>query len=610
MLRQELYGEQCIDESLELDALMDDEDINPELDTEHKVVWCGHYCPKFTFGTVCKRSKVDRGTLNKCPYTVEVDTNTIVLSLKMGAGKTQSIAEYINAANPKKVLIVVFRRALADSIKKALNDNGVTGFVDYREVKGDLTQDRLIVQLDSLHRVKPFGRKNDLFIGDEMLSLLSHFMADTHVNATWNFYHFVQIVKKANTAIIADADFHRFSNRGIWFLHLCDREYVLFQTTKNRNKKYLVNVHTKTKLLEMANAFLKDGKKIAVVSNLKSFIESCKFGEFEGKKYVGGANHEIDMEYIKTKAQYIAFSPAVDAGVDISISDVAQRFDYVFCYGKATDKAASVRSLNQMIGRIRDIKSNTILYCIDYAFGEIRKHQLSAIYKEIQDCIEVKTKLKKSLLEYPTNVSSNYIPLQSAFNTLWVYVESESRLSLKRFHSIFKKRRIEDGCVFKNLMVKEEPMRKRGRGGSNSSRKKIKLFKAYTTGATSEIKSTSNYDPKTHIEMMKTLFAIAGFKSLESTHEGEAQQVKSAFMSKLDAFYKRYKNLAPPMIFQPSGGITYEKDNHAFLWSFFKTNANKYGKLLGIGEVVKHNRPYLKWKIKKEEVEKMKRTLT
>ena len=77
-----------------------------------------------------------------------------------------------------------------------------------------------------------------------------------------------------------------------------------------------------------------------------------------------------------------------------------------------------------MIGRIRDIKSNTILYCIDYAFGEIRKHQLSASYKEIQDCIEVKTKLKKSVLEYPTNVSSNYIPLQSAFNTMSMLIRT------------------------------------------------------------------------------------------------------------------------------------------------------------------------------------------
>ena len=619
MLRQALYDEQCIENSLELDAVMDDEDMEPEVDIENKIVSCGHYCPSFTFGTTLKKSGMNRGKLDKCPFHIEVDTSTIVLSLKMGGGKTQSIAEYINAANPEKILIVVFRRALADSIKKALNDNGVTGFVDYRDVEGDLTQDRLIVQLDSLHRIKPFGRKNDLFIGDEILSLLSHFMAETHVNARWNFYNLVQIVKRADKAIIADADFNRFSNRGIWFLHLCDRVYVQFKTKQNRNKKYLVNVHTKTKLLEMANAFLKDGKKIAVVSNLKSFIESCKFGEFEGKKYIGGKNNEIDMEYIKTKARYIAFSPAVDAGVDISISDVAQRFDYVFCYGKATDKAASVRSLNQMIGRIREIKSNTILYCIDYAFNEIRKHQMSAIFKEIRQFREVKTKLSKSLLEYPTNFSSNYVPLQSAFNTLWVYVESESRLSLKRFHSILKKVRIEDGCVFKNLKVDTEPTllgSKRSGGAINSSAKKKtteerkrakqeKMFYAFSTGVTTGITTTHIYNPVVHIEIMKKFFTIAGFD--EQLTSKETFTEKNMNLSSLDAFYVQHKQLSPPLVFNNlrTTTLSYESNKQDFLWSYFKTNINKYGKQLGLGALCSVNRPF-KWSLKDKGVEEMR----
>jgi hypothetical protein len=75
----------------------------------------------------------------------------------MGTGKTKMLLEYL-ALLPQEIGIVFvsFRRSFTTELKEKLQGK----FVDYWDMKGKITSPRVIIQFESLHRLRmPVGKQ-------------------------------------------------------------------------------------------------------------------------------------------------------------------------------------------------------------------------------------------------------------------------------------------------------------------------------------------------------------------------------------------------------------------------------------------------------------------
>ena len=78
-------------------------------------------------------------------------TGIEVIQANMGLGKTERCKEYCNLdINKKKsILILTTKQSLASSFKTQFNN-----FKHYKDINGSITEDRAVVQLESIHRIK------------------------------------------------------------------------------------------------------------------------------------------------------------------------------------------------------------------------------------------------------------------------------------------------------------------------------------------------------------------------------------------------------------------------------------------------------------------------
>lgn len=103
------------------------------------------------------------------PYPLH-QFDTLVVKSIMGTGKSVRLRESIQAINlSTRVIVVSFRRSFTSEIMSKL-----PGFVDYRVTQGELGQNRLVVQYESLHRVKLHSADSKcLLVLDESESILT-----------------------------------------------------------------------------------------------------------------------------------------------------------------------------------------------------------------------------------------------------------------------------------------------------------------------------------------------------------------------------------------------------------------------------------------------------
>ena len=98
-------------------------------------------------------------------------TSTLLVKAPMAIGKTKALREHMEknfSAICNKIIFVSFRRTFTANIKSNFTD-----FESYMDLQGELTQNRLIIQVDSLHRLKTMDvDPPDLVIFDESESII------------------------------------------------------------------------------------------------------------------------------------------------------------------------------------------------------------------------------------------------------------------------------------------------------------------------------------------------------------------------------------------------------------------------------------------------------
>ena len=286
-------------------------------------------------------------------YNERMNKDVLLLKSPMGTCKTERIKEYINqhSSTLKRIAYITYRRTLDREIQSSLEH---LGFVLYENLtpKEYETNDRIVIQIDSLHKLRG---KVDLLILDEFRYTKSHLIGFTkYKKIAWD----TLIEYCVNTPKIIVADALLTQHHVDFFSELGRTCYVVenlykpmqnltcyFHTIKEGLTKYLLNL-------------LDKNKKIVIPSNSRKFIDTLY--ELLTKKYpnkkIGKITKYSSFIPPKEWGEYdvLMYSPTITAG----ISFVKKHFDERVAY--FTNNSASAENCAQMLFRVRQTFSNDI----------------------------------------------------------------------------------------------------------------------------------------------------------------------------------------------------------------------------------------------------------
>lgn len=295
------------------------------------------------------------------------------VSAQMKLGKTKALTRFIENNFTSKIAIIrfiSFRVTFSSSLKETFAD-----FTLYNEILGDITQGehpRLIIQVESLHRLKIHEGLSpvDLLVLDESESILSQFNSGLHKNFNAAFAAFQWMMKTAKYVICMDAN-------------LSDRTY---NTMKLLRPQHPINFHwnqykrassdnyyftaDKKNWLAKLHLSIAEGQKVVVPLNSLSegkTLEQMLTKDFPTKKiqlYCSETTMSQKREHFGNVHKYwseldvLIFTPTCSAGVSFELKHFDTLFGY-FC-----DKSCDVETCRQMIGRVRNLSTNTHYICL------------------------------------------------------------------------------------------------------------------------------------------------------------------------------------------------------------------------------------------------------
>lgn len=318
-------------------------------------------------------SKVNQPLLNKEVFSPEADN--LVIS-PMGTGKTKALVDYLGSCarsspNPKRVLIISFRKSFTDSL-------GVKYQAwDYRSFQGRIDFDmydvnRVICQVESLHKIN-IPKYLDLVIIDEIESVCMQFSNKIMTkNRTLQdcIANLQSLLLVANQVIYMDAFA---GERTMAFIEKIGRESPLkitHNTYQPKNKR-LELLYKETHFNKALSKALKENKKVVIATtsknkskNLKAYIHS----EYP-KKVVKIYNSETknserealsDPHIAWSQADVLIYTQTISAGISFELD----HFDILL--GWMTSINSDYITVAQMISRVRNINDYKIYFAGGY----------------------------------------------------------------------------------------------------------------------------------------------------------------------------------------------------------------------------------------------------
>jgi hypothetical protein len=324
--------------------------------------------------------------------------DTIVIQSHMGTGKTVQLFDAIKTF--RRVLILSARRSYSSFINSELFTMEL-GFTNYMDVKGHLSgHNRLILQVESLHRIAWEYEPYDLVIMDESESLLFQMnSAGTHKEHHKENYELLERIVREGTKVIGMDAF------------ITDRSLFFFDSMRVRSKCiFIQNVFQPYDRIAQELCILK-GKQI--LPDFPSLVKQCFEFAKEGKRIVFVCTSKMkgDDLYQKllkegykvlfhssddskeekdillnireewAKYQIVIYTTTITVGVSYSNVPKSAEFDELFLY--ATASCALPRDIAQALLRARVITSNRLWFCIEERCVKPSSVGLKAIEEDI-----------------------------------------------------------------------------------------------------------------------------------------------------------------------------------------------------------------------------------
>lgn len=330
------------------------------------------------------------------------DSRVLLIKAEMKMGKSKALIEHLMESCPKTIVFISFRRTFSAEAKAKYAKLGFKSYSDSdvpHEIK--LTEvNKIIIQVESLHRlVYPF-RDLDLVILDEIESIWSQFNSGNFNDFYGAFNTFELLLQSTKQLIAMDANMSSRTAR------LIERIYdgssinvYINRFNPNANVKYFVT--EKYEWLAKLNIVINEGNNVAIFTNslkeaktvrlyLLQFIKDDEICMYNGKTRESiKTEHFSNVNHFWKQYRCIICTPTVSAGVSFE----EKHFQYVF--GSFTSLSCNVETCRQMLGRVRDIGNNEIYLTLS---GDKCKY--------LTDIVEIKKSLafnRRELL-HETNV--------------------------------------------------------------------------------------------------------------------------------------------------------------------------------------------------------------
>ena len=289
----------------------------------------------------------------------------------MGTGKTYSnvrdIEEYLKLNPDARILVISMRVSLANKYK-----NEYVGFQSYLDKKGEIRKKRVIVQLDSLGRIKwEGGELVDIVVIDEATQAVKHLTSKTYINqpnAYDNIRKFKALLKFAKKVILLDANLDKFTMDFIQSLRNDEIEPRIYWNKYQSQQTTFKFTEKKNDIYDQVSEGLRADKKAFIAMNysnenilaLGQKIQS----DFPDKKIlvvcmetIGSDEVNHALNHPECWADYDVFitSPSIQGGVSC---DEVNAFDNI--YGLFCSASCGPDDASQMLGRVRHPRSRII----------------------------------------------------------------------------------------------------------------------------------------------------------------------------------------------------------------------------------------------------------
>ena len=299
-------------------------------------------------------------------YKNYLQTHDVVcLKSNLNTGKTFSIPRIFD--NFKKIVVVYHRISLSH----ALYDKWIQyGFDLYQNIQGSInlnSYNRIIVQIDSLHRIQG---KCDLLILDEIESAQEHLCSSSHLkerNIVFNTL--MDYVNKDNLKVIVADGTLKDSTCNILFKNRDKDKIVKIENVFRSFSGKTMNIFTNFKkaTLYLIDLIKNQKKKVAIPTNSKKNGEKIhKLIQEECGKDLKILRIDSDNSFTTTsnwiEYDILIYSPTITAG--ISFEEI--HFDHTF--GFFINSTTTCESSLQMLFRVRNtVSPQMYLYCVEDA---------------------------------------------------------------------------------------------------------------------------------------------------------------------------------------------------------------------------------------------------
>ncbi len=303
--------------------------------------------------------------------------DTLVVHAAMKMGKTKALTTYMqthftDTLRPNNIRIVSFRQTFSGNIKEKFPE-----FTLYSDVSGPLTQSRLIIQVESLWRLRVEAAPPDLLVLDECESIFEQFDSGL-LRGNFNecFAKFQYLIRYSKHVVCMDAGLTNRTFRVLRAMRCggdnaiythCVYHYNSYANATDDN--YYVT-SDKVRWLGMLYNSVDEDERIAIPTS--SVSEAKVLDTNLRKRYPGKRikmysaetlasekrEHFTDVNAYWGELDILIYTPTVSAGVSFE----RKHFDKIFGY--FTDKSCPVETCVQMIGRIRDVATHEHYICI------------------------------------------------------------------------------------------------------------------------------------------------------------------------------------------------------------------------------------------------------
>jgi hypothetical protein len=312
----------------------------------------------------------------------------VVIRANMGTGKTYTLMYDFMAKNCSepnvKCLFITYQILLSKKYHETLRE---LDFVNYHDVKGPITDNKIIVCLDSLHRVRT--QNFDFIFIDEVLSVLLHFNSSLMKNVSSVSTLFELLLLQAEHVYLLDAAadnamVYNFVN------YLAGKKntsvyYIRNKHVKNSNRNcnlYLNRLKGSGYPQALRNAafqkvasMLVKNKKVVVSSSTKGFTKELHqylkkqpgmemkriiiYNSDSEKSLLHAHASNLNAKWLEYDA--VIYSPTIGAGLSFDPT----HFDNLVGYMENSFKAPTVDLILQQLFRVRNLKSGQMDLYVD-----------------------------------------------------------------------------------------------------------------------------------------------------------------------------------------------------------------------------------------------------